>query len=164
MTTITLESPNQPDVIALIAELDAYQDTLYPPEARYALDLASLSQPNVIFAVGRDAVGQAVACGAIVLTPEFGELKRMFVSPAARGQGLAKRLLAALEAEAAARGCTQVMLESGPYQLEALALYGRCGYTRRGPYGDYADDPLSVFMEKRLGDAAAVTTPAADPA
>ena len=45
--TIALESPDQPEVIALIAELDAYQDTLYPPESRHALDLASLKQANV---------------------------------------------------------------------------------------------------------------------
>ena len=150
MTSITFESANQPEVIALIAELDAYQDTLYPPEARYALDLASLTQPNVIFAVARDAARRAVGCGAIVLGPDFGELKRMFISPAARGQGLAKRLLTELETEAAARGCARVTLESGPYQAEALALYARCGYARCGPYGSYADDPLSVFMEKAI--------------
>lgn len=159
-TTLALESADQPDVIGLIAELDAYQDTLYPPESRHALDLASLTQPNVVFAVARDTVGRAVGCGAVVLTPEFGELKRMFISPAARGQGLAQRLLSELEAEAAARGCRLVTLESGPYQLEALALYARCGYVRRGPYGGYADDPLSVFMEKRID----VKAPAADPA
>ena len=162
MTTITFESANQPEVIALIAELDAYQDTLYPPEARYALDLGSLTQPNVVFAVARDAAGRAVGCGAIVLGPEFGELKRMFVSPVARGQGLAQRLLARLEAEAAARGCDLLTLESGPFQPEALGLYARCGYERRGPFGGYADDPLSVFMQKRI--APRVTAPAADPA
>jgi putative acetyltransferase len=42
------------------------------------------------------------------------------------------------------------MLETGPYQHQALGLYERLGYARRGPYGDYRDDPLSVFMEKRL--------------
>ncbi|MBW8843636.1 MAG: GNAT family N-acetyltransferase [Burkholderiales bacterium] len=162
MTTITFESANQPDVIALIAELDAYQDSLYPPEARYALDLGSLTQPNVVFAVARDATGRAVGCGAIVLSPEFGELKRLFVSPAARGQGLAQRLLAELEAEAVARGCRLLALESGPFQPEALRLYERFGFQRCGPFGDYADDPLSVFMQKRVG--AGVTAPAADPA
>lgn len=160
LTSITFESANQPEVIALIAELDAYQDTLYPPEARYALDLGSLTQPNVLFAVAREKAGHAVGCGAIVLNPEFGELKRMFVSPAARGQGLAQRLLARLEAAAQVRGCGLLTLESGPFQPEALGLYARCGFERCGPFGDYADDPLSVFMQKRL----AVTAPAADPA
>jgi putative acetyltransferase len=74
----------------------------------------------------------------------------MFVSPSARGRGLAQRLITQLETEAAARGCRLVRLESGPYQPEALGLYARCGYERCGPFGGYADDPLSVFMEKRL--------------
>lgn len=153
---IALESPDQPDVIALITELDAYQDSLYPPESRHALDLASLKQPHVVFAVARDAGGLAVGCGAIVLGAEFGELKRMFVSPRARGHGLARRLLALLEAEAATRGCRVVTLETGPYQPEALGLYAACGFERCGPFGGYADDPLSVFMQKPL-----LTAPAA---
>ena len=148
---IALESPDQPDVIALIAELDAYQDSLYPPESRHALDLGVLVQPHVLFAVARDAAGQAVGCGAVVLEAQEGELKRMFVSPRARGQGVAQRLLSLLEKEAAARGCRLLQLETGPYQPEALALYARCGFERRGPFGAYADDPLSVFMQKPVG-------------
>lgn len=146
---IALETPDQPEVVALIADLDAYQLTLYPPESVYALDMASLTRPNVLFAVARSVEGAAVGCGAIVVTPEFGEVKRMYVSPAARGMGVARSLLDLLETEAQLRGVAQFMLETGPYQPEALALYARLGYTRRGPYGDYHDDPLSVFMEKR---------------
>jgi len=148
--TIAIESPDQTDVIALIAELDAYQDTLYPPESRYALDLASLKQANVLFAVARDSTGQAIGCGAIVLCPEFGELKRLYVSPSGRGQGVAKQLLALLESRAIGSGCKLLTLESGPYQHEALALYASVGYERRGPFGDYTNDPLSVFMQKHL--------------
>jgi putative acetyltransferase len=148
--TIAIESPDQPDVIRLIAELDAYQDSLYPPEARYALDLASLKQPNVLFAVARAADGSAVGCGAVVLGDEHGELKRMYVHPQSRGGGVARRLLALLEDRARAAGCTQLMLETGPYQPEALAFYASSGYERRGPFGGYRDDPLSVFMHKRL--------------
>lgn len=147
---IAFESPDQPDVIALITELDAYQDSLYPPESRHALDLSVLVQPHVLFAVARDEARQAVGCGAIVLGAEFGELKRMFVSPRARGHGVARRLLDTLEVEAAAQGCRTVTLETGPYQPEALGLYAACGYERRGPFGDYSDDPLSVFMQKTL--------------
>ena len=150
MTTVTFESPNQPEVIALIAELDAYQDSLYPPESRHALDLSVLVQPHVLFAVARDELRQAVGCGAIVIGPEIGELKRMFVSPRARGGGVARRLLALLESEATARNCQHIMLETGPFQPEALGFYATCGYERRGPFGSYADDPLSVFMEKSL--------------
>jgi putative acetyltransferase len=145
---IKLESPDQPDVVALIDQLDAYQLSLYPPECVYALDMDSLLQPNVLFAVARNPGGAAVGCAAIVLTPEFGEVKRMFVHPSARGQGVAQRLLGALETEALARGCRQFMLETGPSQPEAIGLYERLGYRVRGPYGGYPDDPLSVFMEK----------------
>lgn len=145
---IKLETPNQPEVVALIDLLDTYQLSLYPPESVYALDMNSLLQPNVLFAVARNIDGAAVGCGAIVVTPEYGEVKRMFVHPAARGQGVAQRLLGMLEAEALARGCRQFMLETGPSQPEAIGLYERLGYRVRGPYGDYRDDPLSVFMEK----------------
>ena len=137
-------------MIALIADLDAYQDTLYPPESRHTVDLASLKRPDVLFAVARDSEGLAIGCGAIVLYPEFGELKRMYVSPGGRGQGVAKKLMALLESRAADVGCKLLKLETGPYQHEALALYASTGYERRGPFGDYTNDPLSVFMEKHI--------------
>jgi len=148
--TIAFESPDQPEVIALVAELDAYQDTLYPPQSRHYLELASMMQPNVLFAVARDDTGRAIGCGAIVLYAEFGELKRMYVSPRGRGQGVARKLLTLLETRALGAGCKLLKLETGPYQPEALALYTSAGYERRGPFGDYTDDPLSVFMQKHL--------------
>ena len=148
--TVAFESPDQPEVIALIAELDAYQDTLYPPESRHSLDLASLKQPHVLFAVARDNAARAVGCGAVVLHAEYGELKRMYVSPRGRGQGFARKLLALLESAAGESGCKLLELETGPYQPEALGLYASAGYERRGPFGDYTNDPLSVFMQKQI--------------
>lgn len=148
---IALESPDQPEVVALIADLDAYQDSLYPPESRHALDLTSLKQPNVLFVVARDTSARAIGCGAIVLNPEFGELKRMYVHPRSRGQGVAKAVLAMLESEAGKSGCTLLKLETGPFQPEALGFYARSGYERRGPFGKYTNDPLSVFMQRRIG-------------
>jgi putative acetyltransferase len=152
---IAFESPDQPEVIALIAQLDAYQDTLYPPESRHSLDLRTLVQPHVIFAVARSADGRAVGCGAVVLGDGDGELKRMYVTPECRGLGTAKQLLERLESAAQARGCRRLRLETGPYQPEALGLYARCGYTRCARFGSYADDPLSVFMHKALAAAPA---------
>lgn len=151
---IAIEPPDQPEIVALIADLDTYQLTLYPAESVYALDMNSLKQPNVRFAVARDAAGTAIGCGAVVITPEYAELKRMYVQPALRGQGVARRVLGLLEAEAAAAGCPRMTLETGPYQEAALALYTRYGYQRCARYGDYPDDPYSVFMDKRIGSAA----------
>ena len=148
--TIAPESPDQPEVIALIAELDAYQDKLYPPESRHLLDLASLKQPHVLFFVARDEAGQAMGCGAVVLGAAQGEIKRMYVAPDYRGKGIARQLLQALESASIDAGCKLLLLETGPFQPEALALYASLGYERRGPFGGYTDDPLSVFMQKTL--------------
>ncbi|MEK8047509.1 GNAT family N-acetyltransferase [Ideonella margarita] len=151
---VALEPADQPGVVALIAALDAYQDSLYPPEARYALDLGALTQPNVLFAVARDAQGAAVGCGAVVLGglpgADVGEVKRMYVAPAARGQGVAHQLMQLLEAAAQARGCRTLKLETGPLQPEAIAFYRACGFSVCGAFGSYAEHPLSVFMGKAL--------------
>lgn len=147
------EPPNQPEVISLIAELDAYQDSLYPAEARYALDLTTLEQENVLFVVARDEDGTAIGCGALVLGREAGELKRMFVRPAYRAQGTAARVLATLEVESLKRGCRLLQLETGPYQPEALAFYKKHGFQVCAAFGDYPEHPLSVFMQKALSTA-----------
>jgi putative acetyltransferase len=59
-------------------------------------------------------------------------------------------VLAFLEAEALRRGVETLRLETGNLQPQALRLYERAGYARRGPFGDYDDDPHSVFLEKSL--------------
>lgn len=149
---IALESADQPEVLALIEDLDAYQKPLYPAESHHGIDIAALSEANVLFAVARDEHGHAVGCGAIVLEPDYGELKRMYTRPSHRGRGIARSLLRFLEAQAQARGCRRFMLETGYLQAEALALYERFGYKRRGPFGAYADDPNSVFMDKAMDE------------
>ena len=145
---IHLESAGQPDVLALIEDLDAYQKPLYPIESFHGIDLAALTQANVLFAVARHADGTALGCGAMVLGRAYGEIKRMYTRPEARGQRIGARVLQFLEDQARERGCMLFRLETGYLQAEALALYARCGYQRRGPFGDYTDDPTSVFMEK----------------
>lgn len=150
MNRIALERPDQPDVVALIDELDAYQKPLYPPESHHGIDIPALLRPNVLFAVARTPEGKAVGCGAAVLNDGWGELKRMFVRPAQRGQGIAQQVLAFLEASARERGFALMRLETGVSQPEALRFYEAAGYRRRGPFADYWDDPLSVFMEKEL--------------
>jgi putative acetyltransferase len=147
---IAFETPDQPEVHAMIAELDTYLLDLYPPECVYALDVNTLLQPNIRFAVARDAQGAAIGCGAIVLSEEYGEIKRMYVRPAARGTGTGGQLLGLLEQTARDAGCPQLVLETGPENPEALALYSRHGFERCGPYGGYPDDPSSVFMQKKL--------------
>jgi putative acetyltransferase len=148
--TLTRESPRQADVGRLLVALDAYQSALYPAESNHFLDVDALAGPAVRFFVARRD-GIALGCAALRIDPErCGELKRMYVTPEARGLSLGRRLLERIEMEARAEGLACIRLETGIHQPEALGLYRSAGYREREPFGDYAPDPLSVFMEKRL--------------
>ncbi len=78
------------------------------------------------------------------------ELKRMYVIPEARGLGLARRILAALEADARAAGRTRMVLETGTAQPEAIALYASSGYAPCPKFGHYRDHPESRCYAKSL--------------
>src|SRR5471032_331552 len=125
--------PDHPQVLSLIAELDAYLATIYDPEDVYIVDLAGLMEPSVTFLGAWDG-DTLVGCGAVRLMPAepqtdgqaYGEIKRMFVSPARRGERIAQQLLEALELELRRRGIERALLETGPPQVEALKLYTRC--------------------------------------
>ena len=148
--TIRREPPDRPDVVPLIAALDAQMTALYPPESNHLLDTAALSDLAVTFLVAR-AGDEAVGCGAILNDPRgWGEVKRMYVRPDQRGRSIGRRVLAELETIARDNGLRLLRLETGIHNAEALSLYRRAGFVERGPFGDYARDPLSVFMEKRV--------------
>lgn len=148
---VALELPDQPDVVSLIEDLDAYQKPLYPPESHHGVELAALSGPNVLFAVARNDAGLAIGCGAIVVGPDYGEVKRMFVRPSDRGRGVGKQLLSFLENCARARGCSRFVLETGYLQEEAISLYLGSGYERCSAFGSYLDDPNSIYLCKDPG-------------
>ena len=148
--TIEPARADAPDAAALITELDGYLAGLYPPQSNHGLTIAQIAQPNVRFFVLRHA-GEAIGCGAFVnVDGEYAEIKRMYVRPGQRGRRLGRRLLEFVEARARDDGLRLARLETGIAQPEALALYERGGYRRRGPFGSYEPDPLSVFMEKSL--------------
>lgn len=134
---------------ALIEELDSYLLNLYPPESNYLDSAAELAKPHVRF-VGAFENGSAIGCGAVKLMDGYAEIKRIYINPKQRGKGLGKRILSELECIAGRAGRRIVRLETGTRQPEALVLFERNGYIRTGPYADYRDDPLSVFMEKTL--------------
>ena len=146
---IAVEDPGQPAVEALIRAADEYLSALYPPEQNYLLDIAQLRKPNVTFLVAR-LEGEVVGCGAMVRCRDYGEIKRMYVLPERRGLGIGRRLMQRLEAAAAAAGIDLLRLETGARQPEAIGLYRAHGYVSRGPFGDYPEAELSLFMEKRL--------------
>ncbi|MCZ4089507.1 GNAT family N-acetyltransferase [Sinorhizobium psoraleae] len=152
--TIAEESPRQPAVVRLLELSDAYAASLYPAESNHLVDLSTLEKSTVSFFVARRD-GEIVGCCALVEAGDgTAEIKRMFVDPEVRGLKIGKHLLAALEAKAETRGLAAIRLETGIYQPEAIGLYKAFGYEERPPFGSYLPDPLSLFMEKSVRQAA----------
>ena len=150
MLKVSRETPRQHDVVTLIRQSDALMQSLYPAESNHLVDIDSLAEPGVHFFVAREN-GRALGCGSFVLGADGrAEMKRVFVDPTARGKGVARAIMDVLEREAASHGVTLMQLETGIRQPEAIALYRKCGYVERGPFGTYKPDPLSLFMEKQL--------------
>jgi putative acetyltransferase len=147
--TVRVERPDQADVHALLLTVRSWSDDLYPPESRHGLDLDAYASPDVTLFVAREG-GVALGCGAYRLERDgSAEVKSMFVLPEARGRGIGRAILAALE-DAVRGRVTTLRLETGIKQDAAIRLYESAGFRRREPFGGYRDDPLSVFMEKPL--------------
>lgn len=150
---IAAESPCQPEVAAMLADSDAYAESLYPPESNHLVGVSVLAAPNATFLVARRG-GRAVGCAALIDQGDgSGELKRMWVVPDVRGGGIGRKLLDAIEARAQERGLSVLRLETGVRQEAAIRLYERHGFVRCEPFGSYRPDPLSLYMEKRLSRA-----------
>lgn len=147
---ISQENPKQPEVVALLARLDAYCAALYPAESNHLMDIDALNGSDVVFLVARDAAGRVAGCGAFVHRGSYTEVKRMMVEPAFRGQGVGGAIMGEIVRRARSAGFASLMLETGISQPEAIGLYERDGFLRRAPFGAYQSDPLSIFMEKRL--------------
>ena len=140
-------------VVALLHTHVARARAETAPGSAHALDLSALKAPEVTFwsAWENDAV---VGVGALKrLSAEHGEIKSMHTAEAARGRGVGSALLRRIMATARARGMTRLSLETGswPYFLPARALYARHGFVECPPFGEYREDPNSVFMTVSLG-------------
>ena len=154
--TVTLEPPRQSEVDALLTLSGEFAAALYPPESNFLLSVDELEAPGVLFFVARTADGAAVGTAAVVPLrpddsgPRTAELKRMFVHPEARGEGVAGRLLDAAEAEALAGGIRRMVLETGPLHVAALAFYRAHGYVEIPQFGQYVGEEFSVCFGKDL--------------
>ena len=128
-----------------------------PAESVHALDHSALSAPSITFWTARED-GDLLGCGALKLLDSpagqatVGELKSMRTTEAARGRGVATRMLRHILDDARARNLQRVCLETGTedYFAPARRLYARHGFTECPPFADYVPDPNSVFMEFRL--------------
>ena len=137
----------------LIGALNAELSGTYPePGAtHFRLDGDDVGEGRGAFVVAY-MDGVAVGCGAVrKMEGETAELKRMYVAPEARGKGIGRAVLEALEAEARRLGVKTLLLETGIRQAAATAMYRSAGYRDIPPYGEYvASAATSICMAKDL--------------
>lgn len=152
-TEIRPLDPSSEEAGTLLRQSDDHLLGLYPPSSTHLDDAKQLACTNVTF-VGA-WIGESIAgCGAAKIMDDdgrYGEIKRLFVAQEHRGKGLARAIMQHLEAHLMSAGVDVARLETGIRQPAALSLYRMLGYVERGRFGRYRHDPLSVFMEKRLG-------------
>lgn len=151
-TEIKTISPFRNDVSELIDQANEYMSALYPAESNHFDDPAVLSKPNVCF-LGLFNENRLIGIGAVkILTDDstYGEIKRMYLLPEFRGNGLSKLIMNSLEEHLVNQEVKLARLETGISQPEAIGLYEKMGYKKREPFGAYKIDPLSIFMEKEL--------------
>ncbi|MCB0908046.1 MAG: GNAT family N-acetyltransferase [Nocardioidaceae bacterium] len=155
--TFVRVSPTHPDAEVLIEEVQQEYLVRYGSRDETPVDPAEFEPPHGVFFVGylgddpvvtgawrrrRDVTAQG--------TDDAAEVKRMYVSPRARGLGLARAMLAHLEDTARIAGAEVMILESGTGQPEALALYESAGYTRIPGFAFHKDSPRNRSYARRL--------------
>jgi len=146
------------DARLLDAEVQAEYVVRYGTPDRTHIDPAQFEAPvGAFYVVYRDDL--PVTMGGWRLRPDVTrlgseravEVKRMYVAPAARRGGLARLMLAHLEATARTAGADVIILETGVAQPEAMALYESAGYTRVDPFGYYREHPNNRCYGRLLG-------------
>ncbi|HEX8792762.1 MAG TPA: GNAT family N-acetyltransferase [Polyangiaceae bacterium] len=142
------------EVRGLVGELERVLSAEYTPEQRHGLAIDAIFQPHIRFFLARSD-GAAVGCGGVALFPDFAEVKRMYVRPAARGSGVADALLERIEHATRGAGLQLLRLETGDRSHAAIRFYERSGFVRCAAFGAYATMAAaaivtSVFYEKKL--------------
>lgn len=135
---IRSEPPGSPDALTCLQryfeDLAARFETGFDPARSISATDQELSPPAGYFVLARLS-GDPVGCGGLKRHEDgIGEIKRMWTSPAARGLGIARRVLAELEREAGAMGLRVLRLETNRALTEAQALYRTCGYKEVAPF------------------------------
>ncbi|BBD60006.1 acetyltransferase, GNAT family protein [Nostoc sp. HK-01] len=135
--------------------LQEHLDNMYeitPPESVHALDIEALRSPDITFFSAWEGE-ELLGCGALKeLSSTSGEVKSMRTVKIHRRKGVASNILEYIIKEAQRRGYDCLYLETGSFGefAPARALYIRYGFEYQGPFADYAQDPNSIFMVRKL--------------
>jgi putative acetyltransferase len=141
-----------PEIHALLNEHLQNMYELSPPESVHALDLEKLRKPGITFWTAWEG-SLLLGCGALKeLDGKHGEVKSMRTPSALRRKGAGRALLAHIIEVARTRSYERLSLETGAMEAfkPAQLLYESFGFTYCGPFGEYREDPNSVFMTMRL--------------
>jgi len=141
-----------PEIHALLAEHMRSMLSISPPESVHALDLTGLRKPEITFWTAWSG-SELLGCGALKeLDSSHGEIKSMRTVGAHLRKGVARAMLERILDEAESRGYRRLSLETGSQGAfePARKLYDSFGFQGCPPFSDYAEDPNSVFMTKRL--------------
>ena len=150
--SIRVVDPQGADALSLLREAAIEARDLYPELHSEGAPWPSNSPTPaggtyVIAYEGEKPVG----CGALrPLDSATVEVRRMYVLKSTRRAGLARRILAVLQASASRMGYKVMRLETGNRQQPAMALYESFGFERIAPFGEYANDPTSICYEKHV--------------
>jgi putative acetyltransferase len=152
--TIAAESPLQDDVRALVQALNEFTYELTPAEFRHHMTVEQMAAADTTVFIARDAAGAAIGMGALRRhLGGVGEVKRMFVAPAARGTGLGGAILAEIEKRAKAEGLAKLVLETGANFDAARRVYERGAFVACDGVLDYPPSAWTAFYEKSLSAA-----------
>jgi putative acetyltransferase len=149
---IRLDDLRGPEIHALLRQHLQAMTLHSPPESIHALDLDALRRPEISFWTAWDGT-ELLGCGALkALDAQHGEIKSMRTATPHLRKGVARALLLHILAEARQRGTTRLSLETGSAAAfePAHRLYASVGFVCCGPFGQYVDDPFSVFMTLAL--------------
>ncbi len=151
---IEIDDLSRPAIHALLDEHLRNMHELSPRESVHALDIERLRKPEITFWSAWEGP-LLLGCGALKeLGRKHGEVKSMRTPTALRRKGAGRAILAHIVEVARSRSYERLSLETGSMEAfkPAQTLYESFGFTVCGPFGDYADDPNSVFMTMRLQD------------
>ena len=149
---IEIDDLSRPEVHALLNEHLQSMHALSPPESVHALDVDKLRRPEITFWTAWEGL-VLLGCGALKeLDGTHGEVKSMRNPSALRRRGAGKAIIAHIIAVAVSRSYKRLSLETGSHEAfkPAHKLYESFGFNYCGPFGEYSEDPNSVFMTKRL--------------
>jgi len=149
---IELDDLSRPEIAELLKEHLASMFVHSPPESVRALPIEGLRSPDITFwSVWEN--GELLGCGALKeLDPQHGEIKSMRTASMHLRKGVARAVVQQIIGEAKRRGYRRLSLEIGSMAAfePARQLYAACGFSHCEPFGDYVNDPNSVFMTMEL--------------